>query len=89
MAVQEKTYNTTLGSVEFIHPEITFVNLLKVKKAGKSYDIIYSGSPTDKQVLYNSSGGSLLFLIPFERDANLPTMVVTDMGETIYVLFNV
>ena len=63
------------GATEIISPVLTFTNVLKVKRNGNNYDIIYSGTPTGRQVLFNTSAGSLLFNIPFE-------------DETIYALYN-
>jgi len=60
---------------------LAFIDIFKVKRQGISYDIILTGTPTGRQVLYENIG-RLTFELPFDYDVD------GIRGEPIYVLFN-
>ena len=82
--VHTKTYNGFPGSFTISNGEISYVRMLKVKREGMSYDIIVSGTPTSRQVLYTSYSGTLTFSIAFNGDSS----GATDITEKIYVLYD-
>jgi hypothetical protein len=58
------TYNTTAGLTTVISGDLAYLpvaDVLKVTREGTSYDIIASGTPSSRQVLYSSSHGKLTF----------------------------
>lgn len=61
--------NFTAGGLEVGWTDTELINkrVVLVSKDGVSFsEILTSGTPTNKQVLYNSSTGTLTFAIPFE-----------------------
>ena len=58
--------------------------LLNVEREGIQYNIIYSGTPTSRQVVYDRAAGSLTFLVDFTYYAG---GAVDIPAEKIYVLY--
>jgi hypothetical protein len=76
--IEEVTYNSIPGSVTFTEPALAYSNILKVKRSGIGYDIVRTGTPGNRQVVYYETTGSFLFLNKFELENGL--------GEPIYFL---
>lgn len=84
MSLTTKTYGPLPGSYTITDAAISYTTIYKVKREGTSYDIIISGTPTDRQVLYTASAGSLTFKVAFTGDSS----GATDVTEKVYVLYN-
>ncbi len=84
MSLTTKTYWPLPGSYTISDGSIAYVKLLKVKREGTSYDIIRAGTPTNRQVLYTASSGSLTFSVAFNGDSS----GATDVTEKVYVLYD-
>lgn len=77
-AVFRIEYTGTGGEVGFVDADLQNKNLFEAVKDGVgSSKIITSGSPVDKQVLFNTLTGSVTWAIPFEP------------GEESYVLYQI
>lgn len=80
-------YYGLAGQYSLSTAELLYVTVLKVKRQGFGYDIITSGSPGNRQVVYDQAAGSLTFNNEFiaAADESLPV----DNVEPVYVLFKV
>jgi len=74
---QDITFDAITGLNYFIHYVLAYRMLLKVKLNGTGFDIILSGTPVNRQVLYISNLGQLQF----------PAAIKFAPGTTIYVLY--
>lgn len=88
MGVRSQTYNTVKDSFILTVPELAFRDIKSVKREGLGFDIVRTGTPANRQVLYTASGG----LFTFE---NAFTGVVIDhgtwdeiVGEKVFIIWN-
>lgn len=75
---------TIKGDTVLSAPELAFVTPLKVKRQGLVYDIIFSGTPGNRQVLYNAGAGTFTFEIPFEEYIH---PFIRNCGEPIDIMY--
>lgn len=85
MALAQKVYYGIQGSFSITDPAIANTGLYKVKREGIGYDIILTGTPGSRQVLYEAPAGKITFLNPFIVDSS----GAVDISEKIYVLYRV
>lgn len=74
MRIEAKTYGTTPGRTEVTSGDLAYLFtgfLVEVKREGVLYDIIYSGTPTNRQVLYTRKEGKLTFGTPHPSGASV------------------
>lgn len=82
---RQEVYYTTIGATSLEDGIFAFVTPLKVKRGGLSFDIILSGTPTGRQVLYEATLGRFTFLNEFLEADYHP--FIKFPGEPIYVLY--
>ncbi len=70
--------------VDLEAPELSYITPIKVKRKGKAFDIIYSGTPGNRQVLYTPAEGKFTFLIPFEEYIH---PFIMNAGEPINIVY--
>ena len=80
--IVEKVFYGTVGNTYLNSFELANVTPLKVKRQGLGYDIILTGSPVGRQVLYTAWEGKLTFVNILEAGATDATP-----SEPIYVLY--
>lgn len=80
-------YFGVAGQYSISVPALLYVTVLKVKRQGLGFDILNSGTPGNRQVVYDAAAGSLTFNTAF-IDAADPTAPV-DNVEGVYVLYKV
>lgn len=61
MPVRSRTYNTVKDSFVLTVPELAFRDIKSVKREGLGFDIVRTGTPVNRQVLYTASGGLFTF----------------------------
>lgn len=74
MTTTFNSYNTVTGLSEIVISELAYLpvrDLIKVKREGIGYDIISSGTPTNRQVLYEAHTGKLTFDTPHPPSAKV------------------
>ncbi len=81
------TFYTVIGETTGGASSLAYVTPLLVKRAGIEYDIIYSGTPGDRQVLYTAATGIFTFKVPFE--AAPPDILIRNLGEPIFVMYKI
>ncbi len=84
MGLVEKVYSAPGGQYSITDPVLSYTDVLKVKREGMGYDIVITGSPGNRQVLYETMAGKITFLNPFiEGGPGFPS----DVQEKVYVLY--
>lgn len=81
---QTVTAYTVVGATSVDIPETAFTTPILVTRNGIVYDIIYTGTPTARQVKFTPSTGNYLFLVPFERAEGI---LIRNIGEEINVMY--
>jgi len=77
-------FYTLAGDTALYVPELSFVTPLKVKRQGMVYNIIFSGTPGNLEVLYSAAEGSFTFEIPFEAYTH---PIIRNCGEPIDIMY--
>lgn len=84
MGLATKVYNGPGGQYSITDPILSYTDVFKVKREGQGFDIIITGTPTSRQVLYDTTAGQITFLNPFnEGGPGFPSDVI----EKVYVLY--
>jgi len=78
--IRSDRYYTSPGSTSYTNGSLSFVTPLKVDRGGLTYDIIYTGSPGNRQVVYDVTLGRFSFNTAFEFDGT--------NSETIFIIYN-
>jgi hypothetical protein len=65
MAVRSSSYFGPSGSTFVTISDLAFRKIVSVKREGIGYNKITSGTPGNRDVLYDASSGTFIFLVPF------------------------
>lgn len=90
MEVRSRSYRTVAGQYTLYVPTLAFRELVSVKRGGIGHDIITTGTPGNRQVLYTASDGGFAFNTAFvampgdEPDAGAVTDLVS---EKIFIIW--
>lgn len=74
MTTTFNSYNTVPNKYDLIVGELAFIpakDVIKIKRDGVQYDLIISGNPVNRQVLYTASHGKLTFATPHGSGAKV------------------
>lgn len=82
-----KIVYTVIGATVCGLSELAYSTPLVVKRNGTEYDIIYTGTPGDRQVKFTTATGELEFKIPFEQAP--PDVLIRNVGEPIFVMYKI
>lgn len=85
MAVRSQTYDTVAGETVLNVPELAFREIISVKREGTGFNIVLTGSPGDRDVLYGNTG-SFTFLNPFFGAAS-PVLTDPQITEKIFIIW--
>jgi hypothetical protein len=74
VTITYNSYNTVAGSYSIVISELAFIpaaDIIKIKREGFQYDLITSGTPVNRQVLYTAKSGKLTFDTPHGINAKV------------------